>query len=39
MKADEVTLRVDLGLGKATARVFSCDLTHGYISINADYTT
>ncbi|RBI77581.1 bifunctional ornithine acetyltransferase/N-acetylglutamate synthase [Roseovarius sp. TE539] len=37
MKNPEVTLHVDLGLGGGTARVWTCDLTHGYIDINADY--
>ena len=33
----EVTIEVDLGLGEGRATVWTCDLTHGYISINADY--
>ena len=33
----DVEIAVDLGLGKGKARVWTCDLTHGYISINADY--
>lgn len=33
----EVELAVDLGLGDGRATVWTCDLTHGYISINADY--
>ncbi|PCJ09806.1 MAG: bifunctional ornithine acetyltransferase/N-acetylglutamate synthase [Rhodobacteraceae bacterium] len=37
MKQDEITLKVDLGLGTGRATVWTCDLTHGYISINADY--
>lgn len=37
MKGDEITLTVDLGLDAGTATVWTCDLTHGYISINADY--
>jgi len=37
MKRDEIVLGVDLGLGKGTATVWTCDLTHGYIAINADY--
>jgi len=28
---------VDIGLGDGADRVWTCDLTHGYISINADY--
>ncbi|MDO6458497.1 bifunctional glutamate N-acetyltransferase/amino-acid acetyltransferase ArgJ [Celeribacter halophilus] len=37
MKNDEIVIRVDLGLDNGTATVWSCDLTHGYIAINADY--
>ncbi len=37
MKNDEITIRVDLGLDSGKATVWSCDLTHGYITINADY--
>ena len=35
----EFTLRVDLGLGAASARVWTGDLTHEYITINAEYRT
>ncbi len=37
MKNAEILIRVDVGVGKAHARVWTCDLTHGYVSINADY--
>jgi glutamate N-acetyltransferase / amino-acid N-acetyltransferase len=37
LKGDEVEIGVDLGLGEGRATVWTCDLTHGYISINADY--
>jgi glutamate N-acetyltransferase/amino-acid N-acetyltransferase len=37
MKSDEITVSVDLGLGSGMARVWTCDLTSGYIAINADY--
>jgi len=37
MKKDEIVISVDLGLGKSTGRIWTCDLTHAYISINADY--
>ncbi|MCV2872510.1 bifunctional glutamate N-acetyltransferase/amino-acid acetyltransferase ArgJ [Defluviimonas sp. WL0050] len=37
MKGDELLIQVDLGLGKAAKSVWTCDLTHGYIDINADY--
>jgi glutamate N-acetyltransferase/amino-acid N-acetyltransferase len=33
----EVAIAADLGLGKGTARVWTCDLTHGYIDINGSY--
>ena len=35
----EVRIRITLGMGKASARVLTCDLTEGYIKINAHYTT
>ncbi|HQT75138.1 MAG TPA: bifunctional ornithine acetyltransferase/N-acetylglutamate synthase, partial [Acidiphilium sp.] len=28
---------VDLGMGRGRARVWTCDLTHGYIDINGSY--
>jgi glutamate N-acetyltransferase/amino-acid N-acetyltransferase len=37
LKGREVTIQVDLGLGEGSATVWTCDLTHGYIAINADY--
>ncbi len=37
MKRAELTVGVDLGLGHGKARVWTCDLTHRYIDINADY--
>jgi glutamate N-acetyltransferase/amino-acid N-acetyltransferase len=37
MKRQEVRIGVDLGLGEGVATVWTCDLTHGYIDINADY--
>ena len=37
MKKAEIAIAVDLGLGGGQATVWTCDLTHGYISINADY--
>jgi glutamate N-acetyltransferase/amino-acid N-acetyltransferase len=33
----EVSIAVDLGIGPGTARVWTCDLTHGYIDINGSY--
>lgn len=37
MKNSEITISVDVGVGDAQATVWTCDLTHDYISINADY--
>ena len=37
LKGQEITIEVDLGLGDGRATVWTCDLTHGYIAINADY--
>ncbi|WP_438990171.1 bifunctional glutamate N-acetyltransferase/amino-acid acetyltransferase ArgJ [Lentibacter sp.] len=37
MKKPEIKITVDLGLGLANRTVWTCDLTHGYIEINADY--
>ncbi|MBB4641639.1 bifunctional glutamate N-acetyltransferase/amino-acid acetyltransferase ArgJ [Rhizorhapis suberifaciens] len=37
LKGKEIDIEVDLGLGEGRATVWTCDLTHGYISINADY--
>mgnify|MGYP000571218412 FL=1 len=37
MKNDEIVIAVDLGLAGGMATVWTCDLTHDYISINADY--
>ncbi|MGI9395533.1 MAG: bifunctional glutamate N-acetyltransferase/amino-acid acetyltransferase ArgJ, partial [Boseongicola sp.] len=37
MQGDEVTIRMDLGLGTGSATVYTCDLTAQYIAINADY--
>jgi glutamate N-acetyltransferase / amino-acid N-acetyltransferase len=37
MKNPELTIKVDLGLGAGRSTIWTCDLTHGYISINADY--
>lgn len=36
-KGAEIDIGVDLGLGTGKATVWTCDLTHGYIQINADY--
>ena len=37
LKGQEIQIGVDLGVGRGSATVWTCDLTHGYISINADY--
>ena len=37
MQGREIHLAADIGLGSGKATVWTCDLTHGYISINADY--
>jgi glutamate N-acetyltransferase/amino-acid N-acetyltransferase len=39
MNRPEVQIRVDLGLGDASATAWGCDLTAEYVSINGDYTT
>ena len=37
MKGESIVIDVDVGVGSATATIWTCDLTHGYISINGDY--
>ncbi len=37
MKGQEIVIDVNVGVGRGKATVWTCDLTHGYISINADY--
>ena len=37
MKGQNIEIGVDIGLGDGRATVWTCDLTHGYIDINADY--
>ncbi|WP_342643606.1 bifunctional glutamate N-acetyltransferase/amino-acid acetyltransferase ArgJ [Rhodoligotrophos ferricapiens] len=37
MKGREIDIAVDVGVGQGKAQVWTCDLTHGYIDINADY--
>jgi glutamate N-acetyltransferase/amino-acid N-acetyltransferase len=37
MKQDEITVRVELNRGAASAVLWTCDLSHDYVSINADY--
>jgi len=38
-RAPEITVRLDLGLGGASATIWTCDLTHEYVTINAEYHT
>ena len=35
----EVTIAINLGVGSASARIWTCDLTHDYVTINGDYRT
>ena len=37
LQGEEVSIDIDLGLADGRATVWTCDLTHGYIAINADY--
>ena len=37
MKGAEIAIRVDVGIGSGRATIWTCDLTHGYIDINASY--
>jgi glutamate N-acetyltransferase/amino-acid N-acetyltransferase len=37
MKGREILIRINVGVGKASSHVWTCDLTHDYVSINADY--
>nr|CRH06796.1 bifunctional arginine biosynthesis, Glutamate N-acetyltransferase [Candidatus Magnetococcus massalia] len=39
MDREEITITIQLGQGSDEATVWTCDLTHGYITINADYRT
>ncbi len=39
LAGDEVVIRVDLGIARGCFTVYGCDLTDGYVRINADYTT
>lgn len=37
MSRPEITINIDLGMGDAADTVYTCDLSHEYVSINADY--
>lgn len=39
MQQDEINIRIDLNKGNASARYWTCDLSHDYITINAEYRT
>jgi glutamate N-acetyltransferase/amino-acid N-acetyltransferase len=39
MATDHVDIEVELGIADGEATVFGCDLSDGYVRINADYTT
>jgi glutamate N-acetyltransferase/amino-acid N-acetyltransferase len=39
LERKEISIGISLGAGRQSARVLTCDLTHGYIKINADYHT
>jgi glutamate N-acetyltransferase/amino-acid N-acetyltransferase len=39
LTGDEIEIGIDVGIGEGRATVWTCDLTHGYITINADYRT
>ena len=38
-EAPEIPITVNLGMGEASTRVWTCDLTHDYVTINGDYRT
>ena len=37
MQNDEIVIRIDLNQGRAAARYWTCDLSHDYVTINAEY--
>jgi len=37
MKQSEITVRIGLGRGNASETVWTCDFSHEYVTINADY--
>ena len=39
MQAQEIDIQIDIGLGRGSATIWTCDLTHGYITINGDYSS
>jgi glutamate N-acetyltransferase/amino-acid N-acetyltransferase len=39
MREPDIVIRVALGRGNATERVWTCDFSHEYVTINAEYRT
>ena len=39
MKNDEIIVSIDLGIGKSTAKMMTCDYSYDYVRINASYKT
>jgi glutamate N-acetyltransferase/amino-acid N-acetyltransferase len=39
MKAHDIVVRLDLGVGVGEARCLTCDFSYDYVKINAEYTT
>jgi len=39
LAAPEIPIRVELGAGRGSARIWTCDLSYDYVRINAEYTT
>jgi glutamate N-acetyltransferase/amino-acid N-acetyltransferase len=37
MRSSEIAIRADIGVGRASATVWTCDLTKEYVAINGDY--
>jgi glutamate N-acetyltransferase/amino-acid N-acetyltransferase len=37
LQTPQVSIDIDIGIGMGHSVVWTCDLTHGYIEINADY--
>ena len=39
MDGEEITIHIDLGRGNVSERVWTCDFSHDYVTINAEYRT
>jgi glutamate N-acetyltransferase/amino-acid N-acetyltransferase len=39
LEASEIPIRIDLKSGDGTATIWTCDMTHEYVTVNAEYTT